>query len=341
MRCTIPICASVGTTDEDQPLRGEHGDQRRPRQERVEPAHQSRITCSKSSTPATTKMTSKATSTPAAPPAAPTHVSAASRGLHAADQHRHQQRQQEDGQHHLARRVRTVIAAKSVASAANPRLPSARASRSAGSTGPTSTCSSTRHERHHERLHDAQQHHVGRELAEVERGGIERRREQAAEAVVLALEDEAALDAEQSGEDERRPQHARREARRVRRRRIERHAEDDDQQHAERPRSSRGSRCVRHSMRRSFRRTASAPRARSGPSRDHARRRPPRATTASAACPSCRPGDAPAVQDGDAASRAACDALDVVRAEHDGVAGQPQLDEQRLEARRRRRDRAR
>src|SRR5262249_61431855 len=60
-----------GNDDEDEPLREEHDDQGRPREQRVQHSHQSRITCSKSRTPATTKIASNATSTPSAPTAAP------------------------------------------------------------------------------------------------------------------------------------------------------------------------------------------------------------------------------------------------------------------------------
>src|SRR4029450_14014425 len=57
--------------DEDHPLRQGDGDERGPGQQRVQPAHQSRITCSNSRMPATRKMASNAARTPSGAAAAP------------------------------------------------------------------------------------------------------------------------------------------------------------------------------------------------------------------------------------------------------------------------------
>ena len=64
-------------------------------------------------------------------------------------------------------------------------------------------------QRHDDELHDGQERDVGGQLAEVDRRRIDGRDEQPRQAVVLALEEEPPLDAEEPGEEERRPEDAR------------------------------------------------------------------------------------------------------------------------------------
>src|SRR5262249_17261926 len=71
------------------------------------------------------------------------------------------------------------------------------------------------------------------ELPRVDRRRVDRSEQQPGQAILLALEQEAALDAEEPGEDERHPEHARRERRCLLGPRIVRDAEHEQQQDAE------------------------------------------------------------------------------------------------------------
>src|SRR4029450_12777938 len=130
--------------DEDHPLRQGDGDERGPGQQRVQPAHQSRITCSNSRMPATRKMASNAARTPSGAAAAPRPPrSAASVAFTPPMSTGTRRGRSSRGSITSRARARTVMAANSVASAANPMLPRKSTSNNAGSTPPTSACSST------------------------------------------------------------------------------------------------------------------------------------------------------------------------------------------------------
>ena len=86
---------------------------------------------------------------------------------------------------------------------------------------------------HHHRLCRGEEHDVRRQLAGVDVGRIDRRGEEAREAVVLALEEEAALDAGEAREDEAHPEDRGRERGRRLGRGVVRHGEDHQEEHAE------------------------------------------------------------------------------------------------------------
>src|SRR5262249_61295998 len=113
-----------GDHDEDHPLGGQDGHERRPGQQRVQPGHQSWITCSKSRMPATRKMASNATRTPSGPAAAPSPPrSAASVAFTPPMSTGTSRGSRSRGSITSRARARTVMAANSVASAAKPAVP--------------------------------------------------------------------------------------------------------------------------------------------------------------------------------------------------------------------------
>src|SRR5262245_45977515 len=225
-------------------------------------------------------------------------------------------------------RARTVMAAKSVASAAKPRLPSASTSRSRGSTLPTSTCRSTA---------------------------------TSGSTIACMTPSRTTFDASlprysaagSSGDASTPPRQSFSRSR-TNPRWMPRSPVKTNVAHStlgarrgacsgvgskatlktttrRTPSTTKPARLsfVRHSMRRSLRRTASMPRSISSAPSGHDRVVGCREHDGIRGSVS-RPGDAPAMQDGHA-RRDRGDALDVVRAEHDGVSGPPQLREQRLE----------
>ncbi len=169
--------------------------------------------------------------------------------------------------------------------------------RAPGSTGSTSACRKSADQRHaRSPACTASRTTLAASFPSVDRRRVDRRAEQAGETVVLALEEEAALDAEQAGEDERRPQHARRQARRLAR--APGSSATMKTTSSSTPSTAKLARlsCVRHSMRRSLRRMARAPRASAASRRPRAGTPRPRRRVGGP----LRPGDPPAVQDGDA-----------------------------------------
>src|SRR5262245_27453929 len=133
-----------GHYDEDEPLGHEHEYQDGPREQRDQQWHQSRITCSKSRTPATTKIASNATSTPSAPASAPNPPrSTASVAFTPPISTGTSSGSRRTGSITSRARARTVMAANSVAREAKPRLPRKSTSSSAGSTVPSCAWSRT------------------------------------------------------------------------------------------------------------------------------------------------------------------------------------------------------
>src|SRR5690348_8512009 len=156
------------------------------------------------------------------------------RRLHAGDEDRQHERQQEERQQHLAGTRPRRDGAEQRRARREADVPERQHDEQARQHRQEIDVEQQRHERHDDRLHEPEEAEVRDQLADEDRPRVDRREQQAGETVLLALEEEPALNAEEAGEDERRPEHARREPRLLLRRRIVRDREDDEQEDAER-----------------------------------------------------------------------------------------------------------
>src|SRR5437867_1915262 len=231
MRCTMPMSASVGTTRKTMAraasiTRPVSGGSRR----RMSVPHNIR-----EEEPAghcEDHVEGGEHAEPAARPGEPADDNRAG-GLHGADQERHEEWQEQERQHHLARPDARRERPEEGGEGREAHVAEEADEQERRQARDEVEVEEEARERQDDRLHDGQQDDVGGELAGVDRRGVDRRREQARQAVVLALEEEAALDTEEPGQDEGRPQDARGERRRRLGRRVVRDRQDDEEEHAE------------------------------------------------------------------------------------------------------------